>query len=490
MHNVIPSSLRPSNDRESFGRIRRRDALKLAALLVDPTAEWAAQPATRKKRVIVAGGGLAGLVCAYELHRRDHDVVVLEASNRIGGHVRTHREGLGDGLYADAGAEHFTKPGYELCWNYFREFNLEILDYPHREKMLRVIDGRMLTEEEAAAVNRSKTAAAAFNGRERAYLKQHPDGGGLSTLYLDGYIEKIRDEYQPFGVGLDELDAISVTELLKRDGASEAAIQRLGSDNSALHTIWKSAILRLRGITSSSPRGLFRVKGGNQGLADALAARLRDSIRLNSPITAIRHDNGGVSVRVRKPGGKTTVQGDYLVCAMNAIVLRQIPVEPAWPEAKHYAIANLPYTVETRLIFQSATKFWKRDGYTGNMDFGPPVGNIWPMAEEVATPRGLLIGTSPAAMTTKFALAAFHKYYPGRSADMERSLALDWSRDPWAMACEARTYAPGELRKIWPAVIQPVGRVYFAGAYCDNNSWGMEAASRSGFRVARAIDQD
>ncbi|HUB33659.1 MAG TPA: FAD-dependent oxidoreductase, partial [Bryobacteraceae bacterium] len=82
MHNVSPSSLRPSNDRESFGRIRRRDALKLAALLVDPTAEWAAQPATRKKRVIVAGGGLAGLVCAYELHRRDHDVVVLEASNR------------------------------------------------------------------------------------------------------------------------------------------------------------------------------------------------------------------------------------------------------------------------------------------------------------------------------------------------------------------------------------------------------------------------
>jgi monoamine oxidase len=81
------------------------------------------------------------------------------------------------------------------------------------------------------------------------------------------------------------------------------------------------------------------------------------------------------------------------------------------------------------------------------------------------------------------------KYYPGKSDDIERTLALDWSRDPWAMACEARTYKPGELRKIWPAVIQPVGRVYFAGAYCDNNSWGMEAASRSAFRVARAIHE-
>ena len=92
---------------------------------------------------------------------------------------------------------------------------------------------------------------------------------------------------------------------------------------------------------------------------------------------------------------------------MNALMLRKISVTPAWPEAKQYAINNIPYTVETRLIFQSATKFWKRDGYTGNMDFGPPVGNIWPMAEEVSTQRGLLIGTSPASMTTGIALATF-----------------------------------------------------------------------------------
>ena len=467
--------------------MRRRDVLKLATLLVDPTAPWAAQSATRRKRVIIAGGGLAGLVCGYELQKRAHEVVVLEASGRTGGHVRTHREGLDDGLYADAGAEHFTKPGYDICWNYFKELDLPILYYPHRDKILRVLDGRMLTEEEAAALNRSKAAGAAFNRRERDYLKQHPGDGRLSGLYLDRYIEKIQDEYQPFGVGLDELDAISLTGLLKRDGASEAAIERLGSRNSALHTIWKSAILRLRNV--SSVKELYRIKGGNQELPNALAKRLGDRIQLNSPVTAIRHDSGGVAVTCRTPGGETTVKGDYLVCCVNAIVLRQIPVEPAWPEAKHYAIANIPYTVETRLVFQSATRFWKRDGYTGNLSFGQPVGDMWPMAEEVATPRGLLIGTAPnAGMTTQTALSTFRKYYPGKD-DIERTLALDWSRDPWAMACEAQTYKPGELRKIWPAVIQPVGRVYFAGAYCDNNSWGMEAASRSAFRVARAIHE-
>lgn len=313
--------------------VSRRDALKLGALLASPvSAAWSAEPAARRKRVIVGGGGLAGLVCAYELHKRGHEVVVVEASKRTGGHVKTRRDGLDDGLYADQGAEHFTKPGYDLCWNYFNELNIPILDYPHREKILRVVDGRMVTEEEAAAISREKLKTAAFNQRERNYLKEHPKTMSLSTLYLDRYIDKIRDEYQPFGVGIDDLDALSLTDLLKRDGASEAAIQRLGSENSALHSIWKIAILKLRGI-GSDPKKLFRVRGGNQGLPDALAQRLGDSIQLNSPIKSIRHDEKGVSVVCSTAGGEKTINGDYLVCCMNAIVLRQMRVEPPWPEA-------------------------------------------------------------------------------------------------------------------------------------------------------------
>ncbi len=87
-------------------------------------------------------------------------------------------------------------------------------------------------------------------------------------------------------------------------------------------------------------------------------------------------------------------------------------------------------------------------------------------------------------------MSVFKRYYPGRSADFENTLAVDWSRDPWAMGCEARDYKPGQLRKFWPVVIEPVGRVYFAGAYCDNQSWGMEAATRSGVRVARSIHEE
>jgi monoamine oxidase len=76
------------------------------------------------KKVIVAGGGISGLCCAYELMKKGHEVVLLEASGRFGGAVLSVHDGLSDGLYADFGAENFTKPGYENYWKYIEEFNL------------------------------------------------------------------------------------------------------------------------------------------------------------------------------------------------------------------------------------------------------------------------------------------------------------------------------------------------------------------------------
>ena len=82
------------------------------------------------KKIIVGGGGLGGLCCAYELMKKGHEVVVMEASGRHGGHVFTVHDGLSDGLYGDGGMEHITKPGYDRYWQYIKEFNLTALPYP------------------------------------------------------------------------------------------------------------------------------------------------------------------------------------------------------------------------------------------------------------------------------------------------------------------------------------------------------------------------
>src|SRR6266567_5654048 len=132
--------------------MHRREVLKMAGALpmtILPAVLPRAQT-RRPKKVIIAGGGIGGLCCGYELMKRGHEVVVLEASGRAGGHVKTIHDPLADGLYADVGAEHFTKPGYDLYWNYVREFNLTPLYYPHRERLIRFINGKRYKEEDLA----------------------------------------------------------------------------------------------------------------------------------------------------------------------------------------------------------------------------------------------------------------------------------------------------------------------------------------------------
>jgi phytoene dehydrogenase-like protein len=83
----------------------------------------------RVDRVVVIGGGLAGLAAATELADRGVDVLVLEARDRVGGRVWSERVPApgGSSVLVERGAE-FILDGYEVMRALAQRYGLGIAD--------------------------------------------------------------------------------------------------------------------------------------------------------------------------------------------------------------------------------------------------------------------------------------------------------------------------------------------------------------------------
>ncbi len=128
-----------------------------------------------RKRVVVIGAGMAGLVAAFELGRQGHDVVLLEAQNRVGGRVYTLRD-FAPGLYAEAGAMRIPR-AHDLTLEYCALFGLELRPFVMgNPKGLVFIGGERMTLGGGAGLARP-AAVLAGSARAGPDRGRHVGGG-------------------------------------------------------------------------------------------------------------------------------------------------------------------------------------------------------------------------------------------------------------------------------------------------------------------------
>ena len=115
--------------------------------------------------------------------------------------------------------------------------------------------------------------------------------------------------------------------------------------------------------SEDSPAGrMYRIEGGNDRLATALASLARQQLRLCTELVAVSHRGRGVRASVKQGREVSQLQCDYLVFAVPATLLRRIPIAPALPAQQHEAIASLKYGRTTKTLLQFSRRFWRVPG--------------------------------------------------------------------------------------------------------------------------------
>ena len=198
--------------------------------------------------MLILGGGIAGLVAAFELKRQGHEPLVLEAQHRVGGRVQTIRD-FAPGLYAEAGAMRIPRV-HDLTLAYCDLFGLELRPFVMgNPSTLVYIDGQRMTVEDA---DREPN-------RLPFDLADHEKGKTWTQLWNEATSE-FREQYEVGGQeSLDALlhtyDQYSIREFLVMRGFSEGALELYGVMSFRESNMNAAVVEQLREIVGRCVRG-------------------------------------------------------------------------------------------------------------------------------------------------------------------------------------------------------------------------------------------
>jgi monoamine oxidase len=445
--------------------------------------------ANARGRVIIVGAGLAGLAAGFDLDRAGYDVIILEARMRPGGRVHTLREPFSDGLYADAGAARI-QDTHQFTLRYVKELNLTLDPFfPTDGSRVTYVAGKRLVIPSRGQLDLAAIPLE-FSGEERKLGY----GGGLMK-YLFSHVKDVGDPSTatwPAGADLQRFE-VPLMDFVRGQGASPAfqKMVAFGHDLAGMSTL-----MFMRDVALGAPtKQWFKIRGGNDLLPRALAAKLASKIRYGSPVVRIEQDSASVTVTYLRDQAPVTVKGDHLICAMPLAVMRRVEI-PSLSSARRAAIDQVGSLPMARVFLQASRRFWLDRGETGWASSDDPI-DVWDYTRDQPGVRGILGAYTSGRMAYQvtaldpiergpFVLDMMERIHPGMREHYEGSASHSWIDDPWALGAGVE-FKAGQLSKYYSLLRQPEGRIHFAGEYTSPWAGWMNGGLESGERAAAEI---
>jgi uncharacterized protein len=268
-------------------------------------------PGAGREHIAVVGAGVSGLTAAHVLSRR-HDVTVLEAEPRLGGHAHTHTVTTARGdLRVDSGFIVHNDRTYPLLRRLFRELGVRA----------RETEMSMSIRDEATGIEYAGgRGVAGFVARPRQLLDREFVGMLRSVKRFhrlaSSFLARTTDE-----------DTTTYGDFIRDGGFPESFVRLYAVPLVAC--VWSTGgeasldyparylfrFLEHHGMLTvgDSPQWMT-VVGGSRTYVDALAARL-PAVRSGDPVTSVLRGFDGVEVRTRS--GRVDTY-DRIVLAVHA----------------------------------------------------------------------------------------------------------------------------------------------------------------------------
>ncbi len=259
------------------------------------------------KKVVIIGGGNAGMAAAHELYKSGVDFILLEAADTYGGRVQV---GTYKGMEYNEGAL-FTEPGNRTTQAYIDEFGLrDKLDNLEKKTY-----GLWLNDKMSYFVDDGNLIAAMlkFRGLPASIIPQ-----GAKFLAKIGSAMKKVDQSDPNFTSLKEYSNISTYDWTNEAGVPEITDKLVGPmiramtigrsvDTSVAHTI----------ALFSAMSGMCSVHGGLKQINDAIYEEVKDKVRLNTAAERVLLE-GDKIVGVKLASGEV-IDTDKVIMAVDAV---------------------------------------------------------------------------------------------------------------------------------------------------------------------------